>query len=94
MGRRIRHCRQRAAALEIRRVAPRCEQRFRDVRLGIHDVSNPAIAVNLDACIACNLCVRACREVQVNDVLGMADRGHHAVPVFDIHDPMGASRPA
>ncbi|MCP3055254.1 formate dehydrogenase subunit alpha [Aurantimonas marianensis] len=58
---------------------------------GIHDVSNPAIAVNLDACIACNLCVRACREVQVNDVLGMADRGHHAVPVFDIHDPMGFS---
>ena len=56
-----------------------------------HDVSNPAIAVNLDACIACNLCVRACREVQVNDVLGMADRGHHAIPVFDIHDPMGLS---
>ena len=58
---------------------------------GIHDISNPAIAVNLDACIACNLCVRACREVQVNDVLGMADRGHHTVPVFDIHDPMGFS---
>ncbi|MGI9357115.1 MAG: formate dehydrogenase subunit alpha [Rhizobiaceae bacterium] len=57
----------------------------------IHDLSNPAIAVNLDACIACNLCVRACREVQVNDVLGMADRGHHTVPVFDIHDPMGLS---
>ncbi|MEN0086989.1 MAG: molybdopterin-dependent oxidoreductase, partial [Pseudomonadota bacterium] len=58
---------------------------------GIHDISNPAIAVNLDACIACGLCVRACREVQVNDVLGMGDRGHHAVPVFDIHDPMGNS---
>ena len=57
----------------------------------LHDTSNPAIAVNLDACIACNLCVRACREVQVNDVLGMADRGHHALPVFDIHDPMGLS---
>ena len=58
---------------------------------GIHDVSNPAIAVNLDACIACNLCVRACREVQVNDVLGMGERGHNAIPVFDIHDPMGVS---
>ena len=55
------------------------------------DASNPAIAVNLDACIACGLCVRACREVQVNDVLGMGERGHHAVPVFDIHDPMGLS---
>jgi len=54
---------------------------------GVHDITNPAIAVNLDACIACNLCVRACREVQVNDVLGMGERGHHSVPVFDIRDP-------
>ena len=30
--------------------------------------------VNLDACIQCGLCVRACREVQVNDVIGMAYR--------------------
>ncbi|TRD23575.1 formate dehydrogenase subunit alpha [Palleronia caenipelagi] len=56
-----------------------------------HDVTNPAIAVNFEACIACNLCVRACREVQVNDVLGMAGRGAHAVPVFDQQDPMGLS---
>ena len=55
------------------------------------DISNPAIAVNLDACISCGACVRACREVQVNDVIGMALRGDHAVPVFDIHDPMGLS---
>ena len=55
------------------------------------DVSHPAIAVNIDACIACGLCVRACREVQVNDVIGMAYRGHHTHPVFDIDDPMGAS---
>ena len=54
------------------------------------DIANPAIAVNLDACIACGACVRACREVQVNDVIGMADRGGHTIPVFDMHDPMGA----
>ena len=41
------------------------------------DLSHPAMAVNLDACIHCNLCVRACREVQVNDVIGMAFRGPH-----------------
>src|ERR1044072_2114707 len=41
------------------------------------DRSHIAIAVNLDACIQCNLCVRACREVQVNDVIGMAGRGHN-----------------
>ena len=55
------------------------------------DLSNPAIAVNLDACISCGACVRACREVQVNDVIGMGLRGSHSVPVFDIRDPMGHS---
>ena len=49
-----------------------------------------AMAVNLDACIQCNLCVRACREVQVNDVIGMAGRGHGEKIVFDFDDPMGA----
>src|SRR4051812_11777947 len=55
------------------------------------DRSHPAMAVNLDACIHCNLCVRACREVQVNDVIGMAGRGHHTKIVFDFDDPMGES---
>ncbi|HEX2257630.1 MAG TPA: 2Fe-2S iron-sulfur cluster-binding protein, partial [Afifellaceae bacterium] len=47
------------------------------------DSSHPAMEVNLDACIHCGLCVRACREVQVNDVIGMAYRGHGAKVVFD-----------
>ena len=55
------------------------------------DRSHPAMAVNLDACINCNLCVRACREVQVNDVIGMAGRGSNSKIVFDFDDPMGAS---
>jgi formate dehydrogenase major subunit len=55
------------------------------------DNSHPAMAVNLDACIHCNLCVRACREVQVNDVIGMAGRGHTEKIVFDFDDPMGGS---
>ena len=55
------------------------------------DRSHPAMAVNLDACIQCNLCVRACREVQVNDVIGMAGRGIGEKIVFDFDDPMGAS---
>jgi formate dehydrogenase major subunit len=57
----------------------------------VPDRSHPAMAVNLDACIQCNLCVRACREVQVNDVIGMAFRGHGEKIVFDFDDPMGAS---
>ena len=55
------------------------------------DDSHVAMSVNLDACIQCGLCVRACREVQVNDVIGMAGRGGAAYPVFDMADPMGAS---
>jgi formate dehydrogenase major subunit len=55
------------------------------------DLSNPAIAVNLDACIQCTRCVRACREEQVNDVIGYAFRGHHSAIVFDLGDPMGDS---
>ena len=55
------------------------------------DVSHPAMAVNLDACIQCNRCVRACREEQVNDVIGYAMRGSHSEIVFDLNDPMGDS---
>ena len=55
------------------------------------DVSHPAIAVNLDACIQCTRCQRACREEQVNDVIGYAQRGSHAEIVFDMSDPMGDS---
>ena len=55
------------------------------------DSSHPAMRVNLDACIQCGLCVRACREVQVNDVIGMAYRSHGAKIVFDFDDPMGDS---
>jgi len=55
------------------------------------DSSHPSMAVNLDACIQCNLCVRACREVQVNDVIGMGYRGENSKIVFDFDDPMGDS---
>ena len=60
-------------------------------RVPLLDDSHVAMSVNLDACIQCNLCVRACREVQVNDVIGMAGRGHDSFPVFDFDDPMGES---
>jgi len=55
------------------------------------DLSHPAMAVNLDACIQCNRCERACRDLQVNDVIGLAFRGAHTQVVFDLADPMGAS---
>ena len=55
------------------------------------DYSHPAMAVNLDACIQCKRCVIACREEQVNDVIGYALRGSHSAIVFDLNDPMGDS---
>ncbi len=55
------------------------------------DSSHTAMRVDLEACIACTLCVRACREVQVNDVIGIAHRGAAAKIVFDFDDPMGES---
>ena len=70
------------------------ESRFPKVetdRVPLLDDSHLAMTVNLDACIHCNLCVRACREVQVNDVIGMAGRGRDAKIVFDMNDPMGDS---
>ncbi|MGA0827116.1 MAG: formate dehydrogenase subunit alpha [Gemmobacter sp.] len=60
-------------------------------RIPLLDDSHVAMQVNLDACIQCGLCVRACREVQVNDVIGMAGRGHDSHPTFDLADPMGES---
>jgi formate dehydrogenase major subunit len=60
-------------------------------RVPLLDDSHVAMSVNLDACIQCGLCVRACRYVQVNDVIGMAGRGHDSYPVFDFDDAMGDS---
>jgi formate dehydrogenase major subunit len=65
--------------------------RFPPVARWSGDASHPAMLVNLDACIQCGLCVRACREVQVNDVIGMAYRNAAAKVVFDLDDPLGAS---
>lgn len=65
--------------------------RFGPRQAQIRDQSHPAIAVNLDACILCTLCVRACREVQVNDVIGLAFRGSDSKIVFDMDDALGAS---
>ncbi|MGH8619787.1 MAG: formate dehydrogenase subunit alpha [Burkholderiales bacterium] len=55
------------------------------------DITHHGIAVNLDSCIQCTRCVRACREEQVNDVIGYAFRGEHSKIVFDFDDPMGVS---
>jgi len=55
------------------------------------DFSNPVIAVNHDACILCDRCVRACDDIQGNDVIGRSGKGYSTRIAFDLNDPMGAS---
>src|SRR4051794_16208077 len=55
------------------------------------DHSNPVIAVNHDACILCDRCVRACDDIQGNDVIGRSGKGYATRIAFDLNDPMGAS---
>ncbi len=57
---------------------------------GIDD-SNPVIAVNHDACILCDRCVRACDDIQGNDVIGRSGKGYATRIAFDLNDPMGDS---
>jgi formate dehydrogenase major subunit len=65
--------------------------KLEETRVPLLDASHLAMSVNLDACIQCNLCVRACRDVQANDVIGLSGRGQNAKITFDFDDPMGAS---
>src|SRR5215468_7663500 len=55
------------------------------------DASNPVIAVDHDACILCDRCVRACDDIQGNDVIGRSGKGYSTRIAFDLNDPMGES---
>src|SRR3954471_1126876 len=55
------------------------------------DDSNPVISVNHHACILCDRCVRACDDIQGNDVIGRSGKGYASRIAFDLNDPMGES---
>jgi formate dehydrogenase major subunit len=55
------------------------------------DLSSPVISVDHDACILCDRCVRACDDIQGNDVIGRSGKGYATHIAFDLSDPMGAS---
>jgi formate dehydrogenase major subunit len=55
------------------------------------DASSPVIAVDHQACILCDRCIRACDEVQNNDVIGRTGKGYEARIAFDLDVPMGKS---
>ena len=85
------HRRQRAARARppLRRRAR--GRRSRSAAAAASDLSNPVIAVNHDACILCDRCVRACDDIQGNDVIGRSGKGYATRIAFDLNDPMGES---
>ena len=55
------------------------------------DSSSPVIAVDHQACILCDRCIRACDDLQSNDVIGRSGKGFSARIGFDLDNPMGES---
>jgi len=55
------------------------------------DGSSHVIRVDHQACILCDRCIRACDDVQVNNVIGRTGKGYETRIAFDLDDPMGVS---
>ncbi|MEO1994204.1 MAG: formate dehydrogenase subunit alpha, partial [Planctomycetaceae bacterium] len=55
------------------------------------DRSSPVIAVEHQACILCDRCIRACNDLQSNNVIGRSGKGHSTRIAFDLDQPMGQS---
>src|ERR1700680_2764508 len=55
------------------------------------DDSSLSIAVDHDACILCDRCIRGCDEIKNNFVLGRMGKGYSAGIAFDLNVPMGSS---
>jgi len=55
------------------------------------DESSPVIAVDHQACILCDRCIRACDDLQHNDVITRTGKGYGARIAFDLDNPMGQS---
>ena len=55
------------------------------------DFSSPVIAVDHQSCILCDRCIRACDDIQSNEVIGRTAKGYAARIAFDLDNPMGDS---
>ncbi len=55
------------------------------------DDSSPVIAVDHQACILCDRCIRACDDIQHNDVITRSGKGYGTRIAFDLDVPMGES---
>jgi formate dehydrogenase major subunit len=55
------------------------------------DDSSPVIAVDHQTCILCDRCIRACDDLQSNEVIGRSGKGYETRIAFDLDLPMGES---
>lgn len=55
------------------------------------DDSSFVIAVDHEACILCDRCIRGCDDLKQNNVLGRRGKGYQAGVAFDLNTPMGNS---
>jgi len=56
-----------------------------------YDLSSPVITVDHQACILCDKCIRACDELQHNNVITRTGKGYSVRIAFDLNNPMGQS---
>ncbi|MSP26179.1 MAG: 2Fe-2S iron-sulfur cluster binding domain-containing protein, partial [Myxococcales bacterium] len=55
------------------------------------DLTSKVIAVDHQACILCDRCIRGCDELQHNDVIGRSGKGYGTTIAFDLDQGMGDS---
>lgn len=55
------------------------------------DDSSQVISVDHQACILCDRCIRACDDIQGNEVMGRSGKGYLTRIAFDLNIPMGES---
>lgn len=55
------------------------------------DDSSAVIGVDHQACILCDRCIRACDDLQNNEVIGRSGKGYGTTIAFDLNLPMGTS---
>ncbi len=67
---------------------PRLDRRLNELP---RDDSSLVIAVDHNACILCDRCVRGCDVIKENHVIGRMGKGYTARIAFDLDVPMGAS---
>lgn len=56
-----------------------------------YDTSSPSLFRDMNKCILCGRCVRACEELQGLSILSMAERGYHSLPLPALGAPIAAT---